>query len=134
MSADNIILVTKAVKIIPAKLIIIIFIKIIPTELDHPRPTKLNIQEIIPVPKAFLAYINNTRWWVDTGSIKHIIYYLDDFIEDLRLNENGNQKIHISGGTVPIKGRGTAVFSATNIELKDCLYTPKFGARLISIQ
>ena len=39
-----------------------------------------------------------------------------------------------SQGIIPIKERGTAVFSAINTELKDCLYAPKFGARLISIQ
>ena len=126
--------ITKAVKIIPAKLITIIFTKIIPTESDHPRPVKLSIQKIIPIPKAFLAHINNARWWADTRSIKHVIYYLDDFIENPRPNKNGNRKIRVGGGTVPIKGRGTAVFSATNIELKDCLYAPKFGVRLISIQ
>ena len=126
-------LVTKAVKMMPAKLITTIFIKIILTESDYLRSAKLNIQEIISVPKAFLTHTNNTKWWVDTGSIKHIIYYLDDFIKDLRPNKNKNRKIHVGGGIIPIKGRGIAVFLTTNIELKDYLYTPKFGARLISI-
>ena len=133
LSTDNIMSVTEVVKIIPAKLMAIIFIKIIPIISDHLRPAKLSIQEIIPVPKAFLAHVNNARWWVDIGSTKHVIYYLDDFIEDLRLNESRNRKIRVGGGIVPIKGRGTAVFLVINIKLKDYLYTPKFGARLISI-
>ena len=134
MSADNIILVTKAVKMMPAKLMTIISIKFILIESDHPRPVKLSIQEIISIPKAFLAHANNAKWWADTRSTKHVIYYLDNFIKDPRPNKNGNRKIRVNGGIIPIKERDTAVFLVTNIELKDYLYAPKFGARLISIQ
>ena len=43
LSTDNIMSVTKAVKMMPAKLMTTTSTKIIPTESDHPRPAKLSI-------------------------------------------------------------------------------------------